>query len=96
LRSLVSLFTATEVQNLGIQLGFNGSQRTFSSNVHRLYVDGKLLAMFTGTMKSGALDRARLGTYDPPNELFKGQVNDFRIYDRALGDAEIAALAARP
>jgi hypothetical protein len=122
LRTLVSLFGSAEILNLGIQLGFSGTQLacwrfgaagaeataastldawhhgayTFAGNVHRLYVDGKPLATFTGAMKPGALDRARLGTYDPPNELFKGQVNDFRVYDRALDDTEIAALAGRP
>lgn len=66
---------------------------TFANNVHRLYVDGKPLGTFTGAMKAGALNKTRLGTYDPPDELFKGQVNDFRVYDRVLSDAEIATLA---
>jgi hypothetical protein len=66
-------------------------------NVHRLYVNGALLSTSNSAMNgSNPLTRAFVGTYDPPDEMFKGFIKDLRIYDRALSDAEIQTLARRP
>jgi hypothetical protein len=74
---------------------------TYSGNtagsIHRLYVDGQMVGMGSAAMSgTKVLDRAFLGTYDPPDEMFKGYIKDLRIYDHALTDAEILTLARQP
>jgi hypothetical protein len=64
----------------------------FDGNVHRIYVDGARMASAPAIPKTGTMNRARLGTYQVPDEMFAGTIDDVRIYARALGDAEVAAL----
>jgi hypothetical protein len=69
---------------------------TFDGNTHRLYVDGSLIDSATPQPQTGRASILYVGTYDPPNELCAGQIDDLRIYDRALPVRDIAALATRP
>jgi hypothetical protein len=64
----------------------------------KLYVDGALAATvaFTGTplfMKSG--QELRIGS-SYPTEHMHGQIDDLRLYNRALSEAEAAGLVGRP
>ncbi len=69
---------------------------TFDGTTHRLYLDGALASTSTAGSQSGAVTTIYVGTYDPPSELCAGQIDDLRIYDRALSAAEVGTLAARP
>jgi hypothetical protein len=70
---------------------------TYDGTTLRLYVDGTLVAPVpvTGSLPatSGAL---RLGGNDVWNEWFQGLMDDVRIYDRALSEAEIRQDLATP
>ncbi len=63
----------------------------------RLYVDGELRDTVPLDVAAPAQDgRPLIIGADTPGllEVFHGKIDDLRIYDRALADAEIAALAA--
>ncbi|MBN8456808.1 MAG: cadherin domain-containing protein [Verrucomicrobia bacterium] len=62
----------------------------------RIFVDGVLNVSGTGTVKSLTSHRVALGI-DPRDggRYFKGDVDDLRIYSRALTTTEIVALANR-
>jgi hypothetical protein len=71
---------------------------TFDGQTHVLYADGARVGS-NGTLrlKNASTTEVFLGTYHPtlmPIERFGGRIDDVRIYDRALGAAQIAALAA--
>jgi Concanavalin A-like lectin/glucanases superfamily len=83
--------TATAAQN-----SWQHAAYTFDGTIHRLYVDGEQRDEVPGVMEEGSLNRAMLGTYDPPDEMFTGLMNDVRIYARALSNDEIRSLARRP
>jgi len=65
-----------------------------------MYLDGALAATvtFTGTplfMKSG--ESLGIGScYDGGVERMRGLIDDVRLYNRVLSEAEVAALAGRP
>jgi hypothetical protein len=67
---------------------------TFDGKTHRLYYDGKLAASADSMPGAGAMNRTRLGTYQAPDEMFAGTIDDVRIYSRALSDAEVMALGS--
>ena len=64
-------------------------------NQTQLFVNGYPVGQ--GTIKSGVLDNLKLGLTIgrvPEANLFKGQIDSVRLYNRALDDAEIQALLA--
>ncbi len=68
-----------------------------ASDTAKLYLDGAwaATAYFTGTpmfMKSG--EQLRIGS-DYSTEYMRGGIDDVRLYNRALSEAEVAALAGR-
>ncbi len=65
---------------------------TWDGTTHHLYLDGASVGTSTAAMKNGAIQTARLGTWQVPEELFTGDLDDVRVYDRALTASEIAAL----
>jgi len=69
---------------------------TFDGNTHRLYLDGALADSATPNPQQGRASNLYVGTYDPPNELCAGQIDDLRIYNRPLTAADLAQLAGRP
>jgi hypothetical protein len=69
---------------------------TFDGNTHRLYLDGVQADAATNSPQQGRATNLYVGTYDPPSELCAGQIDDLRIYSRALTAADVAMLAAAP
>jgi hypothetical protein len=76
--------------------GFHHWGYTFDGTIHRLYLDGKSVATKAVKPPQNAVASLIVGTYAVPNEMCAGQLDDLRIYDRALGADEIASLATRP
>ena len=71
---------------------------TFDGATERLYVDRLLVDSAAGTPGSEThpVLRAQAGSFDGLNrtELFRGRVDDVRIYDRALGESEVTRLGS--
>jgi hypothetical protein len=126
-RTLMAMFFRDEPIDVGMQLGFNGTQLaawrwgrppndvlapaflnrwhhgayTYDDNGgwHVLYLDGVEQSRVNGrNPEMGKLDRFKLGTYDDGLEPMKyqGQMQDVRIYNRALSASEIRTLAGLP
>ena len=69
---------------------------TYDGTTHRLYVDGTSAGSSNQGGFSGTVGHAFVGCYDDAelgNEMYVGQLDDVRIYDRVLTPAEIARLA---
>jgi hypothetical protein len=66
---------------------------SWDGTTHRLYLDGVPIGTSTASVKNGAIGNARLGTWQLPNEMFGGDLDEVRVYSRALSASEIAALA---
>lgn len=61
----------------------------------KFYINGKLDSKITVSKPvSAQLAAAQIGGWNGENRNYKGKMDDFRIYRRALSDADIAALAA--
>ena len=71
---------------------------TLSGGTGTLYVNGTAVAtnpaMSALPSSLGATTRNYIGKSQWPDPYFDGRVDDFRVYDRALGASEIAALAS--
>jgi hypothetical protein len=65
---------------------------TFDGKTHRIYYDGHLEMSVDRMPSTGPITHTRLGTYQVPDEMFAGTIDDARIYARALTDAEVTAL----
>ena len=74
--------------------GWHHFAYTFDGTTHRMFLDGAQQAMSTATPETGAVLRARLGANFDNTERFAGQIDEVRIYKRALNAGEIAALNA--
>ena len=59
--------------------------------VHRLYVDGALRDTVAHRLRTHATQPLHIGRKGTPEPyfFFHGSIDDLRIYDRALGEAEI-------
>jgi hypothetical protein len=74
---------------------------TYKPGDLRLYIDGKLARNVTTNivgnlfLMKGDLFIGAEHSY-PNAEFFKGMIDEIRIYDRALSEAEISALALQP
>lgn len=73
----------------------------FDGSRHSLYVDGKREQTSSVDQSPGPLTRLELGrwgggpgTAGAPGEYFPGQIDELRIYSRALTDEDISALAS--
>lgn len=66
---------------------------TQSGNTHTLYVDGGAPITFNSPPQTCSVTVAGIGPVPTFVEFFRGQVDDLRIYDRALAVAEVQALA---
>lgn len=66
---------------------------TFDSNdsYYRLYLDGSLVATSssTSTIPTWTSSSWRLGEYEPNGYFLKGEIDEARIYDKALQQADI-------
>jgi hypothetical protein len=67
---------------------------SWDGSTHQLYLDGTLVDSSTAAVLPGPIRTARLGIWKLP-EIFGGDLDEVRIYDRALSDAEVLALSAR-
>lgn len=68
---------------------------TYTANTTRLYINGTQVATSTAIKISpaaiGATSQNYLGKSQYADPMFKGSIDEFRIYNRALSAAEIAA-----
>ncbi len=62
----------------------------------QLYVNGALADSKSSTLKASDFDPVinYIGKSQFPDPLFKGAIDDFRIYNHALGESDLAQLAA--
>ncbi|HLY11675.1 MAG TPA: LamG domain-containing protein [Planctomycetota bacterium] len=68
---------------------------TYDGTQHLLYIDGKLASQSTAAAPAGVIGRCEFGRYWAlKNEAFSGQLDDVRIYKRALAEAELLGLSA--
>jgi hypothetical protein len=74
--------------------GWHHLAYTYDGNTHRVFIDGTMRAMSNIAADNGNASNARLGANFDGSESFTGQLDEVRIYDRALMAAEIASLAA--
>lgn len=71
----------------------------FDGSVHRLYVDGLLVASSSVPAQRGQPTAIMLGglTWNvPSSEHFRGELDDVRIYGRALSEVEVRRLSRAP
>jgi hypothetical protein len=68
---------------------------TFDGQTHRLYVDGVAAGSASDPPPAGKVTSLTVGTYEVPNEMCGGVLDDLRIYDRALSADEARRLAGR-
>ncbi|HVR83753.1 MAG TPA: LamG-like jellyroll fold domain-containing protein, partial [Planctomycetota bacterium] len=67
----------------------------FDGSQHSLYLDGTLANQSAAPAPSGAVGRCEFGRYWAlKGESFSGQLDDVRIYKRALTEQEIQSLLA--
>ncbi|HEY0714014.1 MAG TPA: LamG domain-containing protein, partial [Polyangia bacterium] len=80
-------------------MGWSHLAYTYDGSRHRLYVDGVLVDSSVQAAQRGRPTNLLLGAPDvediDDDELCRGRLDDFRLYDRPLSDAEVAALAKR-
>jgi Concanavalin A-like lectin/glucanases superfamily len=69
---------------------------TCDGTTHRLYIDGTLLASSTVVPQTAAVANLQFGHWTGGQEYFSGQLDDVRIYTRALSATEVQALAQQP
>ncbi len=72
-----------------------------SSNAVSFYINGQFVSTVTGTAPASAdpddtllIGASTASGGSTPTELFKGQIDDLRVYNRALSGAEVAAATA--
>jgi hypothetical protein len=73
--------------------GWHHYAYSYDGTTHRVFIDGTMAAMSTVAPDTGAVLRGRLGTNYDSSERFAGQIDEVRIYNRALTPAEIGGLA---
>jgi len=62
---------------------------TFDSTTHTLYVDGAMVASSTATGDDRTPNQAWFGTVDGTNELYKGLLDEVRVWSVARAAADI-------
>jgi len=68
---------------------------TYDTRAHTLYVDGVLVGSAMNLPVTGTIGNAVLGCYDADllgSEMYEGLLDDLRIYDKVLSQAEIDRL----
>jgi hypothetical protein len=65
---------------------------TYDGRTHTLYVDGTMRDTSTQTTDTGTVSSARLGTLHTNTERLKGDLDEVRVYSRALTAAEVMEL----
>ena len=69
---------------------------TYDGSFKRLYADGKEIgrAAIRGSIVTRGSSTAYIGSYQGRTEFFPGDIDDVRVYDRALSAEEIAAISS--
>jgi hypothetical protein len=75
-----------------VEPGWHHYAYTYDGTTHRLFLDGALAGMSNGPADTGAVANARLGAGFDNAENFSGQIDEVRIYNRALALDEITGL----
>jgi hypothetical protein len=75
-----------------VEPGWHHYAYTYDGTVNRLYVDGVLAGMSSNPPDTGGVGNARLGAGFDNAENFSGQIDDVRVYNRALPPDELMAL----
>ena len=89
----VRLFSSGSVSNYQ-PITFNQRNKmlvTFKLNEYKIYINGALVHTESGTVPTG-LDRVNFAVYAGTNNFFQGEVNDTRVYDTVLTQAEAIKL----
>lgn len=87
--SLTSIATVPLVEWHHIAIRWDGTEKTIS-------LDGMAIAASPGAQPSFDSETVRIGgdtLNNVPDNFFPGRIDELRIYDRALGDDELMALA---
>jgi hypothetical protein len=66
---------------------------SYDGKVNRLFLDGALMAQGTAVPQQGSVREGWLASSRGRTDFLAGALDDIRIYDRTLTDAEVAALA---
>lgn len=72
--------------------GWHHAVYTFDGTTHTLYLDGTRVAYTTMNQDMNVIRRVRIGANHDRMELFAGDIDDVRIYNRALTASEVTAL----
>ena len=87
--------TRMVVQDDGaLPAGWNHVAYTYDGTTHRLYLNGEQIDTSGTPSQVGPVTIARLGTWQTTQELWKGRLDEIRIYNRPLDASEVRALAA--
>ena len=89
----VRLFSSGSVSNYQ-PITFNQRNKmlvTFKLNEYKIYINGALVHTESGTVPIG-LDRVNFAVYAGTNNFFQGEVNDTRVYNKVLTQAEAIKL----
>ena len=84
-----SLITATTP----VAGGWHNVVYSYDGTNNRFYLDGVSVASTTTAPQSATVTVAMLGSYDGSHELFKGSIDDVRVYNTTLTAAQIGQLA---
>jgi Concanavalin A-like lectin/glucanases superfamily len=78
-----------------VKTGWNHLAYTYVSGTSHIYVDGVRVRSSSLVHRTAAVTELLLGTVAPgstSSENFVGRIDDLRIYDRALADADVKAI----
>jgi hypothetical protein len=74
--------------------GWHHAAYSFDTTTNQIYVDGALVASSTTVPDDRTPTTSWLGTLDGTSDLFKGAIDDFRVFNVARSSEQIAAEAA--
>jgi len=90
----VRLFSSGNVSNYQT-ITFNQRNKilvTFKLNEYKFYINGALVSTDTSATVPTSLDRLNFSNSTANSNFFQGEVNDARVYDRVLTEAEAIKL----
>ena len=90
----VRLFSSGGVDNYQT-ITFNQRNKilvTFKLNEYKFYINGALVSTDTSATVPTGLDRVNFSNSTANSDFFQGEVNDTRVYDRVLTEAEAIKL----
>ena len=94
IRDRVRLFSSGSVSNYQT-ITFNQRNKilvTFKLNEYKFYINGALVSTDTSATVPTSLDRLNFSNSTANSDFFQGEVNDTRVYDTVLTQAEAIKL----